>query len=82
MTKNITTNLFQDIRQLIESAKQRVSMEFNITHVQLNWHIGQRINQEILNNERAEYGKELIENLSTQLKCNTARDMIKQRFLE
>ena len=68
MTKNITTNLFRDIQQLIESAKQRVSMEFKITHVLLNWHIGQRINQEILNNERAEYGKELIENLSTQLK--------------
>lgn len=33
----------------------------------LYWHIGQRINQHILQNERAEYGKEIIKNLSKSL---------------
>lgn len=33
----------------------------------LYWHIGQRINQHILNNERAEYGKEVVKNLSKSL---------------
>ena len=31
------------------------------------WHIGDRINRDVLNNERAEYGKQIVSTLSTQL---------------
>lgn len=69
MAKEIAAGLFEEIRELIESAKEHVSREFNITHVLLNWHIGNRINQEILKNERAEYGRQLISSLASQLKA-------------
>ncbi len=67
MTNRITTELFHDIQDLIESAKRHVAKEFNLTYVLLNWHIGLRINQAILNNDRAEYGKQIVDNLSKQL---------------
>ena len=31
------------------------------------WHIGDRINRDVLNNERAEYGQQIVSTLSTQL---------------
>lgn len=67
MAQDITINLLKDIQQLIESAKQRVSREYNLTHVILNWHIGKRINHEILKDERAEYGRQLISKLASNL---------------
>jgi predicted nuclease of restriction endonuclease-like (RecB) superfamily len=70
MSKDIHTNgLLNDIDDLIKHAKQHVSKEFNVTHVLLNWHIGNRINQEILNNDRAGYGKTIIVQLSEQLQA-------------
>jgi predicted nuclease of restriction endonuclease-like (RecB) superfamily len=67
--KTITiTGLFKDISKLIENAKRHISKEFNITHVLLNWHIGYRINQEILKDDRADYGKHVISELADQLK--------------
>lgn len=70
MKKNelVISGLFSDISKLIEQAKQHVSREFNITHVILNWHIGTRINQEILKDTRADYGRSIISKLSEQLK--------------
>lgn len=67
MATDITTNLFNDISKLIELAKVHISREFNLTLVMLNWHIGDRINQEILKNERADYGQQLIKNLANRL---------------
>lgn len=33
----------------------------------MNWYIGERINREILGNTRAEYGKQIVLRLATQL---------------
>lgn len=59
--------LVGEISQLIQTSKQRVAVTVNAELTLLYWHIGQRINQHILNNERAEYGKEVIKNLSKSL---------------
>ncbi|WP_039146061.1 PDDEXK nuclease domain-containing protein [Gallibacterium anatis] len=59
--------LVGEISQLIQTSKQRVAVTVNAELTLLYWHIGQRINQHILNNERAEYGKEVIKNLSKNL---------------
>ena len=67
MTTDIAINLYHEISKLIDSAKARVSREFNLTLLMLNWHIGDRINQEILKNERADYGQQLIKSLADQL---------------
>lgn len=66
--KELASNLLNDISEIIESAKSHISKEFNQTLVMLNWHIGARINQEILKNERAEYGQQLVKNLAEQLR--------------
>ncbi len=60
-------NLFSEIKQLIEEAKQNVAIVVNATTTILYWNIGERINTEILGNKRAEYGKEVIKSLSRNL---------------
>jgi predicted nuclease of restriction endonuclease-like (RecB) superfamily len=59
--------LFQEIRQLIDSAKQRAAAAINTEITLLYWQIGHRISTEILQGQRAEYGKQIIVSLSQQL---------------
>ena len=59
--------LFDDIVQMIEQGQQRVATEVNSTIVLLYWSIGRRINDEILEDKRAEYGDEVIDGVSKQL---------------
>jgi predicted nuclease of restriction endonuclease-like (RecB) superfamily len=56
-----------EIRQLIERARQRAAAAVNAELTQLYWHIGKRLQKEVLGEERAEYGKQIISNLSQQL---------------
>lgn len=60
-------NLIADIRQLIETSKAHVAMTVNSAMTLMYWHIGDRINRELLGGERAAYGKQIIANLSRQL---------------
>jgi len=65
--KEINTNLIVEIKQLIEQSRQNVAVAINSEISILYWHIGNRINSDILNNKRAEYGKQIIANLSQHL---------------
>ena len=49
--------LFTELSQLIEQSQQQVVSQANSTLTMLFWHIGNRINKEILQNKRADYGK-------------------------
>lgn len=60
-------NLIPEIKQLIEEARQTVAIAVNATTTLLYWNIGKRINNEILENKRAEYGKEVVKTLSQEL---------------
>lgn len=40
---------------------------YNLVLPTMYWHIGDRINRDVLNNERAEYGQQIVSTLSTQL---------------
>ena len=59
--------LLGDIRKMIEEAQRNVAVTVNTNLTMLYWRIGKRINAEILNGERAEYGKEIVATLSQQL---------------
>ena len=59
--------LLQDVVQLIQHGRQRVATEVNSTVVLLYWSIGKRINDEILSDKRADYGDQIIDNVSYQL---------------
>lgn len=59
--------LFQEIRQFIDAAKQRAAVAINAEITLLYWQVGKRIQTEILQGQRAEYGKQIILSLSQQL---------------
>lgn len=52
--------LINEIRNLVEQTRSKVAQTVNSALVLMNWHIGNRINDEILQNKRAEYGKEIL----------------------
>jgi len=56
--------LFEEISVLIEQSKRTVYAQANSTTVLLFWQIGQRVNNEILNNRRADYGRQIVVTLS------------------
>lgn len=59
--------LFTDIARLIDESKSYVAYTVNATLTILYWKIGKRINDEVLKNKRAEYGKQIVVSLSHQL---------------
>lgn len=56
-----------EIKSLIDQSRRNVAITVNAEITLLYWHIGNRINTEVLKNERAEYGKEIVNILSAQL---------------
>jgi len=65
--KPISGNLIDDIRMLIETARQNIAVTVNAGLTILYWQIGSRIRQDILKEKRAEYGREIVVTLSRQL---------------
>src|SRR5512138_2535012 len=66
-TKLASNKLFSEISQLIETTKNQVAQKVNAALVVLYWQIGTRVNTEILRDKRAEYGEQIIKQLSSQL---------------
>ncbi len=48
-------SLFIEIKQLIQSARQRAAVSVNSELTLLYWQVGKRISDEVLKGERAEY---------------------------
>ena len=63
----VPAELINDLRQIIDSARSHVAATANYELTMMYWHIGNRINRDVLNNERAEYGQQIVSTLSTQL---------------
>ena len=59
--------LFNDIRELIDNSRQRFAVAVNAELTLLYWNIGKKINDHILGNERAEYGKQILATLAQEL---------------
>jgi len=59
--------LFQEIGQLIDAAKQRAAVAINAEITLLYWQVGKRIQTEILQGQRAGYGKQVMLHLSRHL---------------
>lgn len=56
--------LLKDVRHMIESTRSAVATTVNAGLTALYWNIGKRIREETLKGERAEYGEEIVFNLS------------------
>ncbi len=61
------SQLLDDLKQLINDTRFRVATNINSGIVVLNWQVGKRISDEILDNQRSEYGKTIVVTLSRQL---------------
>lgn len=59
--------LLDDIKQIINQARNRVAVNVNSELTLMYWHIGERINRELLDNKRAAYGKQIVSQIATQL---------------
>ena len=66
-------SLIQDLRQIIEQARGHVAATANYALSMMYWHIGERINREVLDNKRAEYGKQIVASVARQLTMKLRR---------
>lgn len=60
-------DLFVEVKDLIQSAKQQAAVAVNSKLTLLYWQVGKRIADEVLKGERAEYGQQIIKTLAKQL---------------
>ncbi|MCU0325916.1 MAG: PDDEXK nuclease domain-containing protein [Spirosomaceae bacterium] len=59
-----TSQLINDLLALIENARNQLAYSTNATLTMTYWHVGKRINTDILSNKRADYGKQTIISVS------------------
>jgi len=59
--------LLQSIVSLIDNARNQIALTVNSELTQLYWNIGKQINEDVLRNNRADYGKNIILELSKEL---------------
>lgn len=62
-----TDGIAADVRSMILQTREGVARTLNEGMTLLYWRIGKRIQIEILGNQRAEYGKEIVQSLSAHL---------------
>jgi hypothetical protein len=60
-------DLIQSIVSLIDGTRERVALTVNSELTLLYWNIGKQINEDILKNGRADYGKTIVSELSKTL---------------
>lgn len=73
--------VFAEIRDLIEKTKLQVAVSVNAGMTLLYWHIGERINREILGGERATYGQMIVEKLANKLTSEYGGNQFSKRSL-
>ncbi len=60
-------DLLADLREIIRSGKSQAVAAVNSALTLTFWHVGKRINEEVLQGERAAYGEQVIASLSKSL---------------
>jgi len=74
--------LFNEISSLINDSKRRVAVGINSELVYLYWNVGKLIKQDILKNERGDYGDAVIQKLSERLMLQYGRGFSRQNIKE
>jgi len=60
-------NLVHELKSLIASTKEQIAISINSSLTLMYWHIGTKINEDIVKNNRAEYGNQIVATVSQQL---------------
>ena len=76
----IDTSLGSEIKQLIQTAKQRAATTVNAEMTLLYWQVGKRIADEILKGNRADYGQQIVAGLAKQLNSEFGRGWSKRNL--
>ena len=64
----VSNNYINEVKEILKNARQKAYTAINSAMVEAYWEIGRRIVEEEQNGkERAEYGKEILQNLSKEL---------------
>ncbi|MDR2682428.1 MAG: DUF1016 N-terminal domain-containing protein, partial [Dysgonamonadaceae bacterium] len=66
-TKTVGEALFSDLSQLIEQSRNFIVVQANSVMTMLFWNVGKRINEDMLQNKRADYGKQIVATVAQQL---------------
>ena len=67
LTNQAEEALYSDVCQIIDGTRGRIATFLNTEVCMTNWYIGKRIKEDVLFNQRAEYGKQVVKNLSLRL---------------
>jgi predicted nuclease of restriction endonuclease-like (RecB) superfamily len=78
----VDSSLVAEIKQLIQSAKQRAVVAVNVELTLLYWQVGKRIADEVLGGERAEYGKQVMASLAQQLTLDYGKGWSKRNLAQ
>lgn len=83
MNNNISLDnkLIHDIRQIVIESKNNAIQSVNSILTMMYWQIGNTINQEILKNNRADYGKSIVATLWRQLQAEFAKVISKEKVV-
>ncbi len=66
-------HLVAELRQMIADGQQQAAVAVNVALTLLYWGVGDRIRHEVLQNERAGYGEQIVVTLSRQLEAEFGR---------
>lgn len=77
-------NIYDEINALIREKKTNVKKVVNDAIISLNWGIGKRLSVELTGNNKPEYGKKVVTEVSKRKGWNRSmvRDLIKHQFQE
>lgn len=73
-------NIFKKVSTLIEETKKKVASTINEQMIILYWNIGKIIKEAIIKNNRAEYGKQIVQSLSVRLVVHYGRGFKKRNL--
>jgi predicted nuclease of restriction endonuclease-like (RecB) superfamily len=79
--KNNISNLYKNIKTIIDSSKERATIALNNTMILSYWEIGERLKKEILKDKRATYGQEVVKKVSEKLTLEYGRGYSKASLL-
>lgn len=65
--ENTEMLLFSDVCGIIDNGRKRIAVYVNSEICLTKWHVGKRIKEDVLYNQRAEYGKQIVKNLAAKL---------------
>lgn len=78
--KKRNTELLRALVSIIDESRKRVAVNINSELTLLYWNIGKLINEDILKNERAEYGKQVVKEVSKALTERYGRGFSKRNI--